>query len=199
MGAFPTLVIHHQDLVYGVARRYSRDALDAEDVAQETFLRAYRALRGYRPEKILELHLRGWLARIALNLCRNQARKRAVPTAALEAVMERPDADELGPARTFEERESILTWGRLLAALPEPQRAAVGLRHVDGLSYPELASALDRPIGTVKSDVHRGVRALRRAYETEMRGAREADGRHGAKEPARPMAVIRPMTEVGTR
>ena len=58
---------------------------------------------------------------------------------------------------------------RLMAGLPERQRLAVGLRHVEGLSYPELANALDRPLGSVKSDVHRGVRLLRAAYEAEQR------------------------------
>jgi len=199
MGAFPTLVSHHQDLVYGLARRYSRDASDAEDLAQETFLRAYRALRGFEPERTLALHLRGWLARITLNLARNRARKRQVATAALEAMMERPDAQALGPARSTEERESIRMWRRLLAALPGPQRAAVGLRHVDGLSYPEVATALDRPIGTVKSDVHRGVRTLRRAYKAEIRDTREPDSQAETNERAWPMAVVRSMTEVGTR
>ena len=113
--------------------------------------------------------------------------------------MERPDAQALGPARSTEERESIRMWRRLLAALPGPQRAAVGLRHVDGLSYPEVATALDRPIGTVKSDVHRGVRTLRRAYEAEIMDTREPESQAETSELAWPMAVVRSMTEVGTR
>ena len=64
-------------------------------------------------------------------------------------------------------RESVQRWVRLLTAVPERYRAAVALRHVDGLSYPELATALDRPLNTVKSDVHRGVALLRAAYERD--------------------------------
>jgi RNA polymerase sigma-70 factor (ECF subfamily) len=67
-------------------------------------------------------------------------------------------------------------WARLLGQLPDRYRLAVALRYVDDLSYPELAEALDRPLGSVKSDVHRGTALLRAAYDAEKRalGAREA-------------------------
>jgi RNA polymerase sigma-70 factor (ECF subfamily) len=75
-----------------------------------------------------------------------------------------------GPERVAEQRESAATWRARLDALPSRYRRAVELRHVSGLSYPELALALDRPLGTVKSDVHRGVRLLREVVMDEMRG-----------------------------
>ena len=72
-----------------------------------------------------------------------------------------------GPERIVEGRESAAAWRTRLDALPLRYRRAVELRHISGLSYPELAEALDRPLGTVKSDVHRGVRLLREALMNE--------------------------------
>ncbi len=164
MGAFPTLVAHHQDLVYGVARRNSRSADEAEDLAQDAFVRAYRALVTYDAERIRSLHLRGWLARITINLARNRARDREPESADLEAVPDRGDDRAPSPERLAERRESAVMWRRLLSGLPSRYRAAVELRHVEGLSYPELAEALGKPLGTVKSDVHRGIGLLRSAY-----------------------------------
>ncbi|MEO7198084.1 MAG: sigma-70 family RNA polymerase sigma factor [Solirubrobacterales bacterium] len=169
MGAFPNLVAHHQDLVYGVARRWSKSTESAEDLAQETFIRAFRALKTYDATRIGELHLRGWLARITVNLAKNAARDRGAASggSSLDESHDRADGDAVRPDDSAERRESNATWARLLAGLPAGYRAAVGLRHVDGLSYPELAEVLGKPLGTVKSDVHRGVAMLRRAYERE--------------------------------
>jgi RNA polymerase sigma factor (sigma-70 family) len=163
---FPLLVAHYQDLVYGIARRSTRRPEDAEDLAQDAFVRAYRALGAYEASRIRELRVGGWLASITLNLARNRARRREVPSSGLEAVVEPPDAAP-GPATLVEEREADTVWQRRLEALPTRFRRAVELRHVSGLSYPELAEALGRPLGTVKSDVHRGVRLLRQVVEQE--------------------------------
>ena len=76
-GAFPDLVSALQDDVYSGALRLTRDPHAAEDVTQEAFVRAYRALGGYEPERIRSLRLRGWIWTIAANLCRNRARSRA--------------------------------------------------------------------------------------------------------------------------
>lgn len=170
VSGFPTLVAHHRDLVYGVARRWSRSVEDAEDLTQEAFLRAYKAILGYSPGRIRDLHVRGWLARITLNLARNRARsvQRRPTTADLAEAPEPVDDRVPAPEQVVERRESGDMWRRLLGTLPPDQRAAVELRHVEGLSYPELAEALAKPLGTVKSDVHRGVARLRRAYEKEM-------------------------------
>ncbi|MDQ3448835.1 MAG: sigma-70 family RNA polymerase sigma factor [Chloroflexota bacterium] len=167
MTAFPSLVAHHRDLVYGVARRWTPAREDAEDLTQETFIRAYRALLDYPPERRETLRIRGWLASITLNLARNRARSRRPETADLAAIPEPPDEGTASPERQAERRESAQRWRGLLATLPAHHRAAVELRHVEGLSYPEIAEALDKPIGTVKSDVHRGLARLRRAYEAE--------------------------------
>ncbi len=166
--AFPAFVAHHQDLVYGIALRSTKRPADAEDLAQEAFIRAYRALLEYPPLRIRELRPKGWLAAIVGNLGRNRARRTAPPTSGLEAVAEVRADDDPGPERLAERHESAEAWHARLAALPARYRQAVELRHVSGLSYPELAEAVGRPLGTVKSDVHRGVRLLREAYEHEM-------------------------------
>jgi RNA polymerase sigma factor (sigma-70 family) len=165
--AFPEFLAHHQDLVYGIALRSTKRPADAEDLAQEAFIRAYRALGDYSAERIRELRPRGWLAAIVNNLGRNRARRKAPATAGLEAVAEIKVDDEPGPDRVVEQREAAEAWRQRLDALPPRYQRAVELRHVAGLSYPELAEALGRPVGTVKSDVHRGVRLLREAFIQE--------------------------------
>ena len=167
-GCFADLVEEHQDLVFGVALRAVGNRADAEDVAQESFVRAYRALRQYPAERVKGMLFRPWLARITLNVARNHFRARR-PLADLDVALEVPAPAREEPVVLAERRDERRLWMRLMAGLPERQRLAVGLRHVEGLSYPELANALDRPLGSVKSDVHRGVRLLRAAFEAEQR------------------------------
>ena len=167
-GTFGDLVRQHQDLVFGVALRVVRDGASAEDVAQEAFVRAYRALKRYPSQRILELRPRPWLARICLNLARNHVRDRRYHDAIDDAAEIIPTKED-GPVRLAERRDEQQMWARLLAALPDRYRLAVALRHVDDLSYEELAEALKRPLGSVKSDVHRGIALLRAAYDAEQR------------------------------
>ena len=167
-GWFEALVAQHQALVFGVCQRALRDHEEAEEVAQDAFVRAYRALSTYPAERIRELHLRAWLARIALNASRNRLARRNLPTAPLDGAAELPAAERDRPDTVAERRESNERWATLLDELPRHYRLAVELRHVHGLSYPEIAEALDRPLGTVKVHVHRGVRLLRTAYEAQL-------------------------------
>ena len=165
--AFPELVVRHQDLVFGVALRMCATMTTAEDVAQDAFVRAYRALRRYPASRIRELRLRPWLARIALNAARNAPRsaRRWRAGRREQAVPSKED----GPLRLAERSDERRMWARLLAGLPDRYRLAVALRYVDDLSYQELAETLGRPLGTVKSDVHRGTALLRAAYDAEQR------------------------------
>jgi RNA polymerase sigma factor (sigma-70 family) len=167
-GSFPEFLSHHQDLVYGIALRSTKRPADAQDLAQDTFIRAYRALAAYDAGRIRDLRLRGWLAAIVSNLGRNRARRKPPASAGLDALPEAAVIDQTPqPQHLVERRETAQVWGLRLAALPPRYRRAVELRHVSGLSYPELAEALDRPLGTVKSDVHRGVKLLREAIALE--------------------------------
>ena len=167
-GHFTELVMDHQQLVFGVAVRVTGDAAAAEDVAQEVFVRAYRAMRRYPSERVRELRLRPWLGRITLNLARNSIRGRRTE-ADLADVQESQQSSDDEPVQLIQRREDQKRWARLLGALPERYRLAVALRHVDGLSYAELAETLGKPLGSVKSDVHRGTALLRAAYDAEQR------------------------------
>jgi RNA polymerase sigma factor (sigma-70 family) len=173
-GSFEDLVHQHQGLVFGVALRVVRDDGRAEDVAQEAFVRAYRALKNYPRQRVRELRARPWLARITLNLARNELR-RAHAHDDLEQAAQRFASPDEGPARFAERHDERDMWARLLAELPQRYGLAVALRHVDGLSYDELSQALDRPLGSVKSDVHRGIALLRAAYDAEQRHIAEME------------------------
>lgn len=156
--AFPDLVKTMQREVYAGLR--SLAGSEAEDLAQETFIRAYRALSDYGPDRIRQLRLRGWIWTIALNLGRNHLRDRARrPT---------PVRDSPEPPVSDPEPADHQLWAKRLAVLPNATRRAVVLRHVVGLSYEEIAAAMGRPEGTVKSDVHRGIEKLRRIMEIEQ-------------------------------
>lgn len=149
--SFPELVRTLQGDVHSGLRRLHGD--DAEDLTQETFIRAYRALQTYPADRIRTLRLRGWIWTIALNLGRNRARDRARRPIPVELVDWHGVSDPEPP--------DTLAWGRRLALLTTNQRRAVVLRHIVGLGYEELAEAVERPIGTVKADVHRALERLR--------------------------------------
>jgi RNA polymerase sigma-70 factor (ECF subfamily) len=167
-GSFESLVLAHQDRLFTIAHRIGGDRHDAEELVQDTFVRAYRAIAGYETARIRDLRIRGWLTTILLNAGRNRSRVRRVPTVELAFDPgSEPLADPLGRR---EERE---TWARLLADLTPAQRTAVVLRHVDGMSYSEIAEAVGRPEGTVKAHVHRGLAALRAAIVAAERRERE--------------------------
>lgn len=153
------------DLVYGICLRSTRRPAVAEELAQDTFLRAYRALGRYLPERIAGLKTRSWLVTIALNVCRNAARAAGPSVLHLDgAALTVPTDPSEDPAAVIERREAAARWARALDALPAAHRLPVELRHVHGLSYPEMAAALHRPLGTVKAQVHRGTAQLRAAY-----------------------------------
>jgi RNA polymerase sigma factor (sigma-70 family) len=164
-GSFEALVVTYQRLVFGLALRIVGDRGDAEEVAQDTFARAYAALAGYDAERVAAMRLRPWLARIALNLARNRVRRRPPPARPLTdgdgqpLAVAAPAAAE--PAAVAERHSELDFWAGLLDRLPRGQREAVVLRHVEGLPYEEVAEVLGRPVGTVKTHVHRGVRQLR--------------------------------------
>jgi len=170
-GSFEVLVRTHEDRLFSIALRLLGDARDAEEVAQDAFVRAYRAISSYEPERVRALRLRAWLAAIVVNLARNRAtRRRPPPSVSIDEPG--PDGrspDERlpvpdGPQLTVERREGAVHWARLLADLPDRYRLPVVLRHVDGLSFAEMSAALERPEGTLKAQVHRGLAMLRAAH-----------------------------------
>jgi RNA polymerase sigma-70 factor (ECF subfamily) len=167
-GTFEAVVLAHQDRLFTIAHRIGGDRRDAEELVQDCFVRAYRALAAWPAPRIREVRLRGWLTTILLNAGRNRARVRRVLTT--ELVFEPGAEPAADPLTRRDERE---TWARLLAGLSPAQRTAIVLRHVDGLSYAEIAEATGRPEGTVKAHVHRGLAALRTALLAAERHERE--------------------------
>jgi RNA polymerase sigma-70 factor (ECF subfamily) len=172
-GHFEQLVLTYQRRIFGFALRLVGEPRDAEEIAQDTFVRAYRALVGYPAERIRALRAQAWLYQIALNIVRNQARKRVVPTQPSLDFEDGAPALEIAddargePAARAEAAEERRELERVLTALPVHFRAAVILRHVEGRTYREIAEILGEPAGTVKSHTHRGTLLLRRMLAGE--------------------------------
>ncbi len=171
--AIEELVETYQHTVFGFALRLAGNPQDAEEIAQDTFVRAYRALPGYSEEQRRTLKTRPWLLQIALNVFRNRVRTRRVATQPLEL----DDDDDHAPLQfegdwrerpdvQAETNERLSLLATQLGALPVHFRVAVVLRHVEGMAYGEIATVLEQPVGTVKAHVHRGTRLLRTALET---------------------------------
>jgi RNA polymerase sigma-70 factor (ECF subfamily) len=171
---FEALVLAYQHRLYGFALRLSGNAQDAEEIAQDAFVRAYRALMTYTPPQTATLRLRPWLFQIALNVFRNRIRgaPRAPHQVPLDTSGEADLQDRLiagtgdqpEQAVVNNEGERLLT--QLISALPEHFRIAIVLRHIEGLSYSEMAALLGQPAGTLKAHVHRGVKQLRVALDS---------------------------------
>lgn len=160
-GTFEALVLEFQRPVFRFAYRYCGNAQDAEEIAQDAFVRAYAALRDYEPERIAALHLSPWLLTITVNLARNRARGRLPDLVALDGAEAIAAAADERPEQIGERRELGDLLATALLELPPRYRSAVILRYVLGYGYDEMAQVLGRSPGTVKSQVHRGVLLLR--------------------------------------
>jgi RNA polymerase sigma factor (sigma-70 family) len=163
-GGFEALVRAFQHRLFAFAFAMSGNAADAEEVAQDAFVRAHRALRRYDAARIRELSLSAWLHRIALNAFRNRVRRRGARLVPLLPEVELADGSP-GPERQALARAELRELAADLGRLPEQHRTAVVLRCVQGLSYADAASLLGQPEGSVRSNVHRGLTALRRRRE----------------------------------
>ena len=155
---FERLVRDHQDRIYALGLALTGNRHDAEDVAQDTFIRAYKALATYSPDRIRDLKQRAWLHRIAVNVVRN--RVRGVRPRMVELNGSEPSV-ATGPEEDVLRKAEIDELAARVACLPAKYREAVVLRHVQDLSYAEVAETLGQPVGTVKANVHRGLKILR--------------------------------------
>ena len=176
--AFNRLVEERHGDIYALLYRLTEDPEEARDLTQETFLQAFRHLASFRGDA----DLRTWLYRIAVNQARNRwrwwKRRRRDRTVSLDApVAEGSDAplsaglagDEgLDPERQALARERELALHAALKTLSRPYREVIVLRDIEGLSYEEVASALDLNVGTVKSRLSRGRNELRRRLEGSL-------------------------------
>ena len=159
---FAAFVRAHSGPVYSTALRLSGSRAEADDLAQETFVRAYRSLRRFDAERVRALESRPWLLTITLNLWRNRLRRTARRPRDTRGPRDVDVADTRpGPEESAEESEASRALVVLLGQLPEHQRVPVVLRHVVGLSYAEIASTVHCPVGTAKANVARGLERLR--------------------------------------
>ncbi|HPU79568.1 MAG: RNA polymerase sigma factor RpoE [Candidatus Accumulibacter propinquus] len=163
--AFELLVAKYQRKVARLLSRFIRDQSEVEDVAQEAFIKAYRALPAFRGDSAFYT----WLYRIAINTAKNYlvAQGRRAPTSTEFDAEEAEGFEDAGRLRDINTPESLLqskqtgeTINAAMAALPEELRSAIVLREIEGLSYEEIAEAMRCPIGTVRSRIFRAREAV---------------------------------------
>jgi RNA polymerase sigma-70 factor (ECF subfamily) len=168
--AFELLVMKYQRKLGRLLSRLVRDPAEVEDVTQEAFIKAYRALPAFRGDSAFYT----WLYRIAINTAKNYlvALGRRAPTSTgvdLEDAENFDDAEQLRDSSTPESelqgKEIAATVNKAMDALPEDLRTAITLREIEGLSYEEIANVMNCPIGTVRSRIFRA----REAIATELR------------------------------
>jgi RNA polymerase sigma-70 factor (ECF subfamily) len=164
--AFAALVDGHQRYVYNLALRVVSDVQEAQDLAQETFVRAWVALPNFRGGSAF----RTWLYRIVTNLCysRLPGLRRSLNDLGDDVLpdLAEPDAGRADPAREAESGELRSNLHRAIDALEDRYRLLVVLRYQQELSYEEIAGLLNLPLGTVKTGIHRAKEKLRSALMT---------------------------------
>jgi RNA polymerase sigma-70 factor (ECF subfamily) len=163
--AFELLVTKYQRKLVRLLSRFIRDATEVEDVAQEAFIKAYRALPNFRGDSAFYT----WLYRIGINTAKNYlvAMGRRAPTT---TGMDAEEAEELGESELLQDvntpenqmmsRQVAETVNQTLEKLPDELRTAITLREMEGLSYEEIASIMNCPIGTVRSRIFRAREAI---------------------------------------
>lgn len=161
-GAFEAIVDRYQGRLLGFCRQMLRSTEDAEDILQEVFVNAYKAMIADNRE----INLRPWLYRIARNRCLNHLRK---PTAdARESMDMVPITEAASTAETVHNREEFRQLLTDVSKLPETQRTALLLREMDGLSYDEISESMDTTVPSVKSLLVRARMSLSEASEARM-------------------------------
>ena len=159
--AFQTLVERHRPMVYRVAYQYAGNHHDADDIAQDVFIKVYQSLARFRHDA----QFTSWLYRIAMNACIDHQRRQHIarrgaddPEVALQAAF----APEPGPEAVAAGSELGVMLAAAVGALPPRQRAIFVMRHYEGLKLHEIASALGLQDGTVKRQLHSAVHRLRK-------------------------------------
>ena len=185
LDSFNQLVLRWERPIYALAYRVIGREEEARDIAQETFLRAFRALKGFKGQAKFS----SWLYRITLNLCRDwMRRERRTPIAQTPEGVDLVElAGEATPWESIEDLVSRKELGRAVAkamsVLPEEQRTAIILKEYQGLTFQEIADLLECPLSTVKTRLYQGLTVLRRQLEQA--------GVESHFESERPRAVVR--------
>jgi RNA polymerase sigma-70 factor (ECF subfamily) len=172
--AFDMLVMKYQHKIFSLISRYIKDADEVQDVAQEAFIKAYRALPRFRGDSAFYT----WLYRIAINTAKNHLVSRSRRPPGSDVDIEDAEYYEGGAAlRDIENPENALYGNELkavveqaIADLPDDLRSAVTLREFDGLSYEDIADIMDCPVGTVRSRIFRAREAIDRQVKQQMEG-----------------------------
>lgn len=165
--SFNQLIKRWERPIYALAYRVLGREDDARDVCQDTFLRAYRAIKGFKGQAKFS----SWLYRIALNLCRDWIRRqRRTPTVQVPEDVDIADlAAATGPSESIETLVARREMGRAvaiaMAALPEEQRTAIILKEYHGLTFQEIADMQGCPLSTVKTRLYQGLSVVRRQLE----------------------------------
>jgi RNA polymerase sigma-70 factor (ECF subfamily) len=164
-GAFDLLVAKYQRKIFRLLSRLIRDPAEVEDVAQEAFIKAYRALPNFRGDSAFYT----WLYRIAINTAKNHlvSQGRRAPTSTEADIEEAETFDDGEHLRDLNTPDSMLlskqvgeAVNRAIEHLPEDLRTAIVLREIEGLSYEEIAESMNCPIGTVRSRIFRAREAI---------------------------------------
>jgi RNA polymerase sigma-70 factor (ECF subfamily) len=165
--AFDLLVTRWEDKIRGAAYRLLGSEEEARDAAQEAFLKAYRALPGFKGEA----RFSSWLYRIAVNLCRDRLRRRKgrrmVSLETLEDARPVIAARDPGAQDLVQQLDLRRAVRRAIRALPDEQREILILKEYQGLTFLEIAQALELPVSTVKTRLYRGLAQLRLRLEDE--------------------------------
>jgi len=171
--AFARLVEHYAKPVHNLCYRMLGDPTDAEDAAQETFLKAYQKLRSYDPQRSFPT----WLLSIGAHHCIDQLRRRKFQLISLDAVRRKSSGRDSQPEKLAERAQSQQSLQAELARLGANERAAIIMHYWYDLSYQEIGEALGLSVSAVKSRLHRARRELAARAETERKlSTRESTG-----------------------
>jgi len=167
--SFVKLVTIYQYRLYGFILRQTGNTHDAEDITQEALMRAYFALKSYSTTQVAALKLQPWLYKITLNVFyshRNTSRIRCISLDLSEEHLSDFDKEDQSPSPEEEIwwREYRSELENLIAQLPPRYSLAINLRYFADLNYQEIAELLHQPSGTIKSNIHRGIKLLRQMH-----------------------------------
>jgi RNA polymerase sigma-70 factor (ECF subfamily) len=159
--AFAALVDEHQRYVYNLALRVVKDENEALDLTQETFVRAWMALPNFKGQS----QFRTWLYRIVTNLCYNRLPnlRRSLNDLGDDVMEDIPETNFDNPAREFESNETRQHLQEAISSLDSNYQLLITLRYQNELSYDEIASTLNLPLGTVKTGIFRAKEQLRKS------------------------------------